>query len=100
MNSRIISEKFQHVFGESPALLARSPGRINLLGEHIDYNDGIVLPAAIDKGITLAISHASSRVSKLYAADVDDSHEFDLATQHPSNKTWPNYFLGVIDEFG
>ena len=59
MESRIIHDKFRGLFDEIP-ILVRSPGRINLIGEHTDYNEGLVLPAAIDKEIVLAVAPANS----------------------------------------
>ena len=55
MLSNLVSQKFQELFNEKP-LLVRSPGRVNLIGEHTDYNEGFVLPAAIDKAIYFEIS--------------------------------------------
>ena len=53
MNSEIIKNKFKQLYNNEP-LMVRSPGRINLIGEHTDYNDGFVFPAAIDKEICFA----------------------------------------------
>lgn len=50
-----VQEEFIHRFGESPALLIRAPGRVNLIGEHTDYNDGFVLPMAIDRAVWMAL---------------------------------------------
>jgi galactokinase len=58
MFSEPLTQKFKDHFGDFPILLVRAPGRINLIGEHTDYNNGFVLPAAIDKAIYFAISSA------------------------------------------
>ena len=73
-----IRVSFQQLFHSAPTLVVQSPGRINLIGEHTDYNNGFVLPAAIDKAIYLAISSRNDRKCILYAYDLDDSYEFSL----------------------
>ena len=93
-----IIDAFQSVFGKNPTLSVRAPGRINLIGEHTDYNDGFVLPAAIDKAIYFAISPRTDRICKLYAADLNDSYEFSLDTIQKSSKSWANYLIGITSE--
>ena len=93
-----IIDAFQSVFGKNPTLSVRAPGRINLIGEHTDYNDGFVLPAAIDKAIYFAISPRTDRTCKLYAADLNDSYEFSLDTIQKSSKSWANYLIGITSE--
>jgi galactokinase len=56
-----LTQQFRNKFGHEPAHIARAPGRVNLLGEHVDYNDGFVLPAAIDR-VTLSRSHLRIRL--------------------------------------
>lgn len=70
-------EQFREVFGRSPEHVVRAPGRVNLLGEHVDYNDGLVMPAAIDRATYLAFSTASTRDSQLVALDFAASARFD-----------------------
>lgn len=70
-----ISTFVQH-FSESPKFMVRSPGRVNLLGEHVDYNDGFVLPVAIDRYTFLAFSPSSTAVSTLLAQDLDEQISF------------------------
>jgi galactokinase len=69
---------FQKYFAAAPSLLARAPGRVNLLGEHVDYNDGMVLPAAIDRAVRLAATPTTDGIVSLYAADLDQSATFRL----------------------
>jgi galactokinase len=85
-------------FSEQP-LLIHAPGRINLIGEHTDYNKGFVLPAAIDKGIFFAIA-ANGEPSKcrLFAADLDEYYEFDLHNYKAMPSGWQNYLMGVVNE--
>ena len=88
---------FQERFGGHP-LVVRSPGRVNLIGEHTDYTEGFVLPAAIDRAIVLAVGRGAGRCCRLFAADLDDAVEVDLAALAHSEKGWPNYLLGVVDQ--
>ncbi|MBN2088659.1 galactokinase [candidate division KSB1 bacterium] len=98
MNIQAIKEKFKSLYRKEP-ILVRAPGRVNLIGEHTDYNEGFVLPAAIDKAIILAIAPSTDPVSRLFAYDMDDSFEFKINGLQKSNKGWPNYLMGVIDQF-
>ncbi len=68
---------FRRQFGE-PAVVVRSPGRVNLIGEHTDYNHGFVLPAAVDRGIAMALRPRSDRRYVLHALDLDRRLEGDL----------------------
>ena len=98
MLSEKIRKKFSSSFNKNP-LIIRSPGRINMIGEHTDYNEGYVMPAAIDKEIVCAISTNYSNTCKVIASDLDESIEFDINKLTKSNKGWPNYILGVIEQF-
>ena len=82
------------------SLIIRSPGRINLIGEHTDYNDGYVLPAAIDKAAYIAITPRSDREIHLVSIDMNDSFDTTLDELTINTATsWPNYLLGVVDQF-
>ncbi len=90
---------FQEKFGSAPGKVVLSPGRINIIGEHIDYNDGYVLPAAIDKIICFAFEKNNSNQSRIIAIDLDDEFEIDLADLVELNeKVWTNYLRGVINQ--
>lgn len=89
---------FREKFKVQP-LLFRSPGRVNLIGEHTDYNMGYVLPAAIDKAIFFAITPRSDRQCNVYAMDMNEEHEFSLDNLPFSKKGWPNYLMGAVDQF-
>ncbi len=73
-----------------------SPGRINLIGEHIDYNGGYVLPAAIDKKITLKFKKNNSNFCKIHSSTFKSSFEIDLDNLERSETEWQNYILGVV----
>jgi len=92
-----IEHRFLTLFGKKP-LLVRSPGRVNLIGEHTDYNEGFVLPAAIDKAIIFAISPRLDTKCKIYSEDLSDDYEFDICDFGKSQKSWPNYLLGVVHQ--
>ena len=98
MLNELLTKKFKDHFGDNPTLLVRAPGRINLIGEHTDYNNGFVLPAAIDKAIYFAISSRNDQKCILYAYDLDDSHEFSLNNLQKSEKGWANFLIGVLAE--
>ena len=88
---------FKKTFGTEPQKIVLSPGRINIIGEHIDYNDGYVLPAAIDKIICFAFEKSNSNTARIIAIDLDD--EFEINLNDPielSDNVWTNYVRGVI----
>ncbi|WP_234974622.1 galactokinase [Tenacibaculum agarivorans] len=77
-----------------------SPGRINLIGEHTDYNDGFVLPTAIDKKISLSFKkNNTAETCNIYSKNFDAFLQFQLSKIEPSTTEWENYILGVIHEF-
>mgnify|MGYP005990627451 CR=1 FL=1 len=93
-----IAQKFVDTFNKKP-LLVFSPGRINLIGEHTDYNNGFVFPAAIDKGIYCAIEKSAKNYSTIIALDVKDEFTIDLnSVSKYSFGSWKNYVLGIINE--
>lgn len=97
---RDLSLDFKAQFGRSPSLLVFAPGRINVIGEHIDYNDGYVCPAAIDKFMGFAIGPASGDLSLITALDLNEEFQFDANdTFHPEATHWTNYFKGVLSQF-
>lgn len=83
-----VTAAFCKKFGREPQYLARAPGRVNLLGEHVDYNDGFVLPAAIDRATYVAFSPSASDLTSLWAADFDQKAVFSADTL--SAKTQPD----------
>jgi galactokinase len=99
MTTSKISEKYTAVFGNAPDLMVASPGRINLIGEHLDYNGGWVLPAAIDKKITFAIGQRADNTCHLYSMDYDALEIIPLSNVVLSAKSWVNYLLGVVEQF-
>lgn len=96
MSSKTLVDSFAQKFGTTPRLFF-SPGRINLIGEHIDYNDGFVMPAAVDKGIWFAVAPNATDTANFYSADLDESYSTELTNVAPM-KGWQNYLLGIIDQ--
>ncbi|WP_294959276.1 galactokinase [uncultured Flavobacterium sp.] len=102
MNNTLIQNTvafFEKSFGSSPQKTVLSPGRINIIGEHIDYNDGYVLPAAIDKVICFAFEKNNTKTSKIIAIDLNEEFEIDLTQEVKlSDVVWTNYIRGVIKQ--
>lgn len=97
MSAKTIVETFADKFGTATPRLFFSPGRINLIGEHVDYNDGFVMPAATDKGIWFAVAPNSTDTVNFYSADLQESYSTPLSTIEPV-KGWQNYLLGIVDQ--
>ncbi|MEX2231590.1 MAG: galactokinase [Cyclobacteriaceae bacterium] len=94
-----IQLKFLEIFNKEP-LVIRAPGRINLIGEHTDYNDGFVMPAAIDKEIFFGIGASDDQRSVIYSIKYNERIEVDLNDPRPVNEPrWANYLLGVLFQF-
>jgi galactokinase len=89
-----IKNQFREKFEKDP-LLVRAPGRINFIGEHTDYNNGLVLPAAIDKEILIAISPNGTQQCHVFSADLNESHTFSIDDLQPGNG-WSHYLQGVM----
>ncbi|MFY0254879.1 galactokinase [Chitinophaga sp. 30R24] len=87
-------EQFIHLFEKEP-LIVVSPGRINLIGEHTDYNDGFVLPAAIDKKIVYAIALNNTQQCNAHAVFTQETVSFHLNDVKPT-PGWINYLMGVV----
>lgn len=99
--------KFRERFGHDPAYIVRAPGRVNLLGEHVDYNDGFVLPIAIDRATWLAFSPSQTPQTTLMAADLSEEVSFSLQTIPAKFDThgnlmpmWALYPAGVMWALG
>lgn len=92
----MIEDAFQRIFGSPPEVVVRAPGRVNLIGEHTDYNDGFVLPAAIDRYIWFAGRRRAGRKVAAHSIDFNDRVEFflDEITRDGAHP-WSNYLRGV-----
>lgn len=89
-----VKERFHQLFGKEPVIVS-SPGRINLIGEHTDYNEGFVLPAAIDKKIIYAIALNGTDTCNAYALFNNEQQSFSLKDVKPT-EGWINYLMGVV----
>jgi galactokinase len=95
-SARTVAERFLAVYGTSPSGLFRAPGRVNLIGEHTDYNDGFVMPVAIDFSCYSAIRSRSDRTLSVYSQQFQENIEFNLdRLVGPPKKHWSDYVRGV-----
>jgi galactokinase len=90
-----VSSEFEARFGAPPAILVRAPGRVNLIGEHTDYNDGFVMPMAIDRAAWIALRPTGDRRVTVHALDFDESDQFDLDALVHREGSWAEYVRGV-----
>lgn len=93
-----IKNKFTEVFKSEP-ILVEAPGRINLIGEHTDYNEGFVMPAAIDKSIFLAMAENPEGIFRFYSTDFGEEFTSSAITKNLGNKKWALYLMGVLAQF-
>ena len=92
-----ITEKFRTLFGEDGEFFT-SAGRINLIGEHTDYNGGYVFPGAVDKGIMAEIKLNGTDKVRVYSLDMDEYVEFGLNEEDAPSQNWARYIFGVCRE--
>lgn len=95
-----IRTSFERAFSIPPSFIVRAPGRINLIGEHTDYNNGFVFPAAVDKYVYLAFGPAFLvDETRIFAKDLAKSTILDLSQLEKSSESWQNYLIGIILQF-
>lgn len=93
----LMEQLFLQLFGQSANVICHAPGRVNLIGDHTDYNDGFVLPAAIDYGTDIAATARDDCFVHVYAHDYDQSAKFSLQDiQFSQDKMWLNYVSGTL----
>ncbi len=92
------AKAFRARFGREPSHAAAAPGRLNLIGEHTDYNEGFVLPLAIDRWVAAAVAPAPGACSRLHAADLDETVEADLTGPVQPVGGFADYLIGVAAE--
>lgn len=100
MNQEIVQKirKTHERLFSGPCTVVRSPGRVNIIGEHTDYNEGFVLPAAIDKAAYVTISKNDDNQISLWSEAFGQEHTAPVNSLRPDDKHWPNYILGVADQ--
>jgi galactokinase len=97
--SKKIEDHYLSSFGNPSEIRIKAPGRINILGEHTDYNNGFVMPSAIDKAIYFSIGKSSNSKLSIWALDLDSFYEAnDINNLKPSPNHWSNHLVGVILE--
>jgi galactokinase len=97
--SNILEKEFIELYGVIP-LIVKSPGRVNIIGEHTDYNEGFVLPAAIDKAAYIAVSLREDNEIHLTALDLNEKFTTTVDALKPvGDISWPNYILGAAAQF-
>lgn len=100
MDRKQLIESFKVRFGEAPTLWAQAPGRVNILGEHTDYNDGFVFPAAIDRHLSIAAGPRGDSRVRAYSVDFQQESVFPLAEPARSEaEPWSNYVRGVLEQY-
>lgn len=99
-----LKASFKEQFGRVPAYIVRAPGRVNLIGEHTDYNEGFVFPAAIDREMLIAADpaitgdrSASEANLHLYSLEYGETDSFSINNIEKTDKMWSNYLRGVLD---
>jgi len=93
---RRVREAFAKKLGHEPRYIVAAPGRVNLIGEHTDYNEGFVLPSAIDRHVVMAIQPRDDAIVRLFALDMDADSSFSLSSIVKDDaQPWSNYQRGV-----
>ena len=93
-----ITQSFEKLFGSKP-ILAFAPGRINLIGEHTDYQEGLVFPAAVEQGIWVAIQKNGLPSCRIFSEDYSEEFVFDINSFSPKRGHWANYTMGMVSQF-
>ncbi len=93
--SENVTTAFTERFGHAPPTVIRAPGRVNLIGEHTDYNDGFVLPMAIDRALWIALQPRQDTEVHVHSLDFEETRRFDLAALEQSEAGWIEYLKGV-----
>ena len=101
IDNKQLAAAFTRVFGGGPTLIARAPGRVNLIGEHTDYNGGFVMPCAINRDIRMAARRRTDQRLVLHSVNYSASHEADAARplRVPKRRGWYSYFLATAAQF-
>lgn len=94
VQARAVAQVFTRRYGRTPKV-SRSPGRVNVIGEHTDYNDGFVMPAALEFETVVAAAPRADRRLRLYTMTMDETREFDLDALEAARHQWSDYVFGV-----
>lgn len=88
-------QAFNRLFGKSPSFLIRAPGRVNLIGEHTDYNEGFVMPLAIDRALWVALRKREDRQVIVHSQEMAETAGFNLDELQPGRPVWLEYIKGI-----
>jgi galactokinase len=91
----IVQTSFVEQFGSNPQLIVRAPGRVNLIGEHTDYNDGFVLPMAIDRAVWIAVRKRDDKRVLVYSLEQEEPTDFSLEDIKHRKGHWSEYVRGM-----
>ncbi|MDZ4836497.1 MAG: galactokinase [Candidatus Melainabacteria bacterium] len=96
---KTVQDAFSEQYGDAPQMVVRAPGRVNLIGEHTDYNEGFVFPVAIDREMLVAASVNGSDKVQAFSLDYAEVDSFDLndIKHNDDHSSWSNYLRGVVD---
>ncbi|MBC7877212.1 MAG: galactokinase [Anaerolineales bacterium] len=97
MNAETLQQSFSTHFNSKPEFIVRAPGRVNLIGEHTDYNDGFVLPMAIDRAMWIALSPRDDSQIRIRSLDLETDAVFDLHSL-AKGEGWVEYIKGMANE--
>ena len=97
MDNKTLKRSFATYFNSKPEFIVRAPGRVNLIGEHTDYNDGFVLPMAIDRAVWIALTPRADSHIHIRSLDLETDSAFDLSDLTKS-EGWAEYIKGVAYE--
>ena len=92
---RAVRSEFKQLFNQAPSILVRSPGRVNLIGEHTDYNDGLVMPLAIEQSLFLAVQSRPDRRVVVHSLDLGSTVDFALDNFSNTGSGWGEYLKGT-----
>lgn len=94
--TQTLIDEFRSRFGADPQYVSRGPGRVNLIGEHTDYNDGFVLPVALKRDVRFVLRPRSDRQVRIYSVEFGEEGSFDLdGMRFDPNRLWLNYIQGM-----
>jgi galactokinase len=100
LQTALIADYYSFFGNNANPIIVKSPGRVNIIGEHTDYNNGFVLPAAIDKAAYLTIALRDDDEIHLFAKDINESFSIAVKDLKPvGDVSWPNYILGAVAQF-
>ena len=94
-----VIDAYTKLYGQTPDLIVRAPGRINIIGEHTDYNGGLVLPGAIDRYMYMACAPNGTLDINAYALDLKSSQKITLNKAGKTDNLWSDYLSGILQEF-